>query len=98
MDASVVHASYPRTLAIWNLNWRGSAYLAGFVAVTYFLVARGSLFLLEDGVAVFWPAAGIASGILIVLGPRARVPVVLGIAAATLAANLMADRNIWSTL
>ena len=61
-----------------------------------FVVARLSLALLEpaDGVAVFWPAAGLASGILIALGPAARWPVVLGVVAATMAANLLGDRNI----
>ena len=66
----------------------------------YFVVARLSLALLEpaDGVAVFWPAAGLASGILIALGPAARWPVVLGVLAATIAANLLGDRNIWSSV
>ena len=46
--------------------------LAVAVGVAYFLVARLSLALLTkpDCVAVFWPAAGIASGTLIALGPR----------------------------
>jgi PAS domain S-box-containing protein len=62
----------------------------------YFVVARLSLALLEpvDGVAVFWPAAGVASGILIALGSAARWPVVVGVIAATIAANLLGDRNI----
>jgi len=44
------------------------------VALAYFVAARLSLALLEpvDGVAVFWPAAGVASGILIALGSAAR--------------------------
>jgi len=70
------------------------------VAVAYFVVARLSLALLEpaDGVAVFWPAAGVASGILIALGPAAQWPVVVGVVAATIAANLLGDRNIWSSV
>jgi hypothetical protein len=42
------------------------------VAIAYFLAARLSLALLakSDGVAVFWPAAGIASGVLIAAGPQ----------------------------
>jgi signal transduction histidine kinase/CheY-like chemotaxis protein len=79
-------------------EWGRSIFLAAVVGVTYFLVARGCLFLLTDGVAVFWPAAGIASGTLIVFGPRARFSVVLGVAAATLGANLMGDRDLWSSL
>ena len=70
------------------------------VALAYFFTARLSLVLLEpvDGVAVFWPAAGVASGILIALGSRARWPVVVGVIAATIAANLLGDRNIWNAL
>jgi len=51
-----------------------------------------------DGVAVFWPAAGVASGILIAFGSAARWPVVVGVLAATLAANLLGDRNIGNSL
>src|ERR1700756_841089 len=70
------------------------------VAVTYFLAARLSLALLAkpDGVAVFWPAAGIASGILIGVGSAARWPVVVGVMAATMAANLLGDRNLASSI
>lgn len=70
------------------------------VSLIYFVTARLSLLLLEpvDGVAVFWPAAGVASGILIAFGAAARWPVVIGVAVATIAANLLGDRNIWSSL
>jgi PAS domain S-box-containing protein len=69
------------------------------VAVAYFVAARLSLALLgpTDGVAVFWPPAGVASGILIAFGSAARWPVVVGVVAATFAANLLGDRNIWSS-
>ena len=68
--------------------------------MAYFATARLSLALLEpiDGVAVFWPAAGVASGILIALGSAARWPVVLGVMVATIVANLLGDRDIWSSL
>jgi PAS domain S-box-containing protein len=70
------------------------------VAIAYFLSARLSLALLEkpDGVAVFWPAAGVASGALIVAGSAARWPVILGVMAATILANLLGDRNVWSSI
>jgi PAS domain S-box-containing protein len=70
------------------------------VALGYFIAARLSLALLEpvDGVAVFWPAAGVASGILIALGSAARWTVVVGVVAATIAANLLGDRNIGSSV
>jgi signal transduction histidine kinase/CheY-like chemotaxis protein len=70
------------------------------MALAYFFAARLSLALLEpaDGVAVFWPAGGVASGILIALGPAAQWPVVVGVLAATIGANLLSDRNIWSSV
>src|SRR4051794_10537119 len=70
------------------------------VSLIYFVAARLSLLLLEpvDGVAVFWPAAGVASGILIAFGAAARWPVVVGVAVATIAANLLGDRNIGSSV
>jgi PAS domain S-box-containing protein len=72
--------------------------LAVLVGVAYFVAARLSLLLMTaSGVAVFWPAAGVSSGILIALGRTARWPVAVGVIAATLAANLTGDRNILSS-
>jgi PAS domain S-box-containing protein len=78
----------------------GPIWLALAVAVGYFLSARLSLFLLAkpDGVAVFWPAAGLSSGLLIAFGRQVRWPVAIGTIAATIAANLTSDRDIWSTI
>jgi signal transduction histidine kinase len=80
--------------------WVDWVLLAAGVGVAYFLAARLSLALLTkpEGVAVFWPAAGIAAGVLIALGPRARWPVVAGTMAATITANLFGDRNLWSAV
>ena len=74
--------------------------LAIAVGIAYFLAARLSLLLLTkpDGVAVFWPAAGVSSGVLIALGPRALLPVIAGTMAATVTANLFGDRNIFSAI
>ncbi len=82
------------------LSWTTSVMAALAVMSAYFLAARLSLALLEkpDGVAVFWPAAGLASGLLIVMGSAARWPVILGVMAATIWANLLGDRNVWSSL
>ena len=68
------------------------------VGIAFFLAARLGLSLLTEpgGVAVFWPASGVAAGALIALGPRARWPVAIGVAAATIAANLLGDRTIAS--
>ena len=76
-------------------RWLGLLGLAVAVGIAYFLAARLSLALLTkaDGVAVFWPASGVAAGILIALGPAARLPVIAGAVGATIAANLLGDRT-----
>jgi signal transduction histidine kinase len=81
-------------------RWVGSIALAVAVGIVYFVAARLSLALLTkpEGVAVFWPAAGVSAGVLIALGSRARWPVVVGTMAATIAANLFGDRNLWSAV
>src|SRR5262245_21399860 len=77
--------------------------LAVAVCVAYFLAARLSLFLQTqpDGVAVFWPAAGVSSGILIALARDVRWPVAvvwwsvaIGVIAATIPANFIYERPI----
>ena len=80
--------------------WIISASLAVAVGIAYFLAARLSLALLTkpDGVAVFWPAAGVSAGVLIGFGPRVRLSVIVGVMAATIAANLLGDRNILSSI
>jgi signal transduction histidine kinase len=77
-------------------GWMGSVCLAVAIGVVYFVAARLSLALLTkpEGVAVFWPAAGISAGVLIALGPRARWPVVIGTMTATIIANLLGDRSL----
>jgi len=96
--ARVAHGS-PASLEV-SLPWIKSAALTIAVAIAYFLAARLSLILLTepDGVAVFWPAAGVSAGTLIGLGPKARLPVVVGTMVATAAANLLGDRNISSAI
>jgi len=80
--------------------WARPVALAVAVGIAYFLAARLSLLLLTepDGVAVFWPAAGVAAGVLIALGPSARIPVAAGAMVATIVANLMGDRTFSSTI
>src|ERR1700738_860736 len=54
-------------------RWMNSIWLALVVGCVYTLSAQMSLALLTpDGVAVFWPAAGVAAGTLIAGGPNAR--------------------------
>jgi PAS domain S-box-containing protein len=81
-------------------QWARSIGLAAAVGIVYFLAARLSLLLLTkpDGVAVFWPASGVAAGVLIALGPRARLPVAAGAMVATIVANLMGDRTLLSSV
>src|SRR5690348_14270669 len=69
-------------------------------AILYFLGAHLGLALLTqpDGVAVFWPAAGISAGMLVVFGRKARWPVAVGVMVATALANLLSDRNLGATV
>src|SRR5271163_1050435 len=75
--------------------WVGLAGLAAAVGIAYYLAAQLSLLLLTkpDGVAVFWPAAGVSAGTLIALGRGARWPVAIGAMAATMVANLLGGRT-----
>ena len=78
----------------FNRRWAASIGLAAAVGLTYFLTALLSygLSLQSEGLAVFWPASGVSSGILIALGSRARWPVVSGVIVAVVADHLiMAD-------
>ena len=79
-------------------RWVGSIGLAVAVGLAYFLTAKFSvrLILEPSGVAVFWPAAGISSGILIALGPHARWPVLAGVVVATVATHLIINDPLWA--
>src|SRR5258707_4981154 len=80
-------------------GWMSLSWLAVVIGCLYMLAAKLSLALLTpDGVAVFWPAAGIAAGALIAVGPRARWAVVVGTMVATIVANLLGDRNLPSAI
>jgi len=77
-----------------NRRWASSIGLAVAIGLAYFLAAFLSyhLALQPEGLAVFWPASGVSSGLLIALGPRARWPVVSGVIVAVVADHLiMAD-------
>jgi PAS domain S-box-containing protein len=94
LDVATSNAPPARSSVAWP-PWA----IAISVAILFFLAARLSLALIDktDGVAVFWPAAGVASGILVAFGPTVRWPVAIGVVAATFAANLLGDRNLAST-
>src|ERR1700746_2449580 len=72
-----------------TLRWVADIGLALAVGAAYLLVAHNSvgLVLESTGVAVFWPAAGITSGSLIALGPRARWPLAAGVVRASSAVH-----------
>jgi len=86
-----------RLLAVADPTWRWVSAIGFAVAVgiAYFLAARLSLSLLtkSDGVAVFWPASGVAAGVLIAVGRGVRWQVAIGAMAATIVANLLGDRT-----
>jgi integral membrane sensor domain MASE1 len=66
--------------------------------LVYFFAARLSVGLLlpPEGVAVFWPAAGVSSGVLIALGPHARWPVAVGVAGATVTIHQLIGDPLWA--
>jgi hypothetical protein len=72
--------------------------LAIAVGIAYFLVGLLGIHLLmpPEGIAAFWPAAGISSGILIALGPCARSSVAAGVMVATIVVNLLWKMDIWA--
>src|SRR5436190_19899700 len=79
-------------------RWVNSIGLAVAVGVAYFVAARLSVGLLlpPEGVAVFWPAAGVSSGALIALGPRARWPVAAAVTAATVVIHQLIGDPLWA--
>jgi len=77
-------------------SYFGGVKLAVATGVAYFLAGRLGLVLRVDpGIAVFWPASGIALGALIALGRSARLPLAVAVFLATAASNLMIGRNPW---
>src|SRR5262249_34496401 len=79
-----------------NHSWLGVVGLAGAVGIAYFPAAWLGLALrAQVGLAIFWPAAGIATGVLIALGPATRLPVTIGVAVASMASSLLIGRSPW---
>jgi integral membrane sensor domain MASE1 len=69
-------------------------------AIAYFLAARLGLALISasSDLVAFWPASGVAAGILIALGRRALPTAVIGVVVGTVAANLMSNRRLVTCL
>lgn len=78
--------------------WLRGLGLAGAVGIAYYAAGRlgVGLILKPEGVAVFWPAAGISSGVLIALGHRARLPVAAGVIAATVVVHVAIVDPLWA--
>src|SRR5262245_20000216 len=78
-------------------SWLGAVGIALAIGIAYFMAARfGLAFRAKPGgVAAFWPAAGIAIGALIALGPNARLPVATGVIVATITSKLLITGNLW---
>src|SRR5262245_12583413 len=85
------------TFACPSQSWLSLVGLAVAVGIGYFMAARfGLAFRTKPGgVAVFWPAAGIAIGALIALGPDARLPVATAVVVATITSKLLITGNFW---
>jgi PAS domain S-box-containing protein len=68
--------------------WTVTLGVAGGVALAYFLAARLALALRPEPaqMPVFWPASGLAAGVLIVAGRRATVAIGAGVIAGSIAA------------
>src|SRR5215831_7087596 len=72
-------------------SWHGAVGRAVVIGVAFLLGSRLGMFLRDgpDGLAVFSPAAGIATGALIALGSAARLPVASAVVCATIACSLI---------
>jgi signal transduction histidine kinase len=90
----------PSSTATQAASWTGDVALAAVVGAAYLLVAQVTVWGLAfqpDKAALFWPPAGISSGVLIALGPRRRWPAVAGILAAEAIAAHLSWHTLWIT-
>ena len=66
------------------------------IGIAYFMAAELGLALrASTGTSIFWPAAGISVGALIVWGPKARLSVAAAVVVATAISNLTIGKNPW---
>ena len=80
-------------------EWCRAIGLTIAVGIACFLTARLGLTLrAEAGLPIFSPATGIAVGALIALGPKARLPIAVGTAVASVASSLAIGRSPWLAL
>src|SRR5215467_9465065 len=80
-------------------SWLGAVGLFVVVGIVYFSAARVGVVLgVSQGVPIFWPAAGIAVGAFITLGPNSRLPVAVAVVAATIASGILIGRSFSLTI
>src|ERR1700751_243351 len=80
------------------LTWLRSIGIAVGVGVAYFLAAQlSNSFLITPETVIFWPAAGISSGLLISLWFIARRPVLSGLIFPAAATNLLRHFGVATT-
>ncbi len=74
--------------------------LAIAVGVAYFFAAELSISLLakSKGLATFWLAGGVPTGVLIARGQDAKLPVAVGTMGATILASMMVNQHIWMSI
>jgi integral membrane sensor domain MASE1 len=83
-------------LPVDGRGWRSTVGWVFLIGIVYFLASRLGLSLLvaPAGMAVFWPASGISAGILITFGRRVFPALAIGVMVGTVAANLLSDRSL----
>ncbi len=92
LTGRAVHGSGLRHISRY-MNPAGLKWAAG-AGLLYFLAAWISLpFATPEGVAQFWPAAGVAVGALLAAGSSALLPVAIAVAAASFLANWLDGRS-----
>ena len=80
-------------------SWLRAVGLFVVVGISYFLAARVGVVLgVSQGVPIFWPAAGIAVGAFITLGPNGRLPVAAAVVAAQIASGILIGRSLSLTI
>lgn len=80
--------------------WIATLSAAGAIAMVYFWAARLGLVLRPEParIAVFWPASGIAAGILVAAGRRAGLAVGIGVMAGSIVAIMLNKRGLFDSV
>ena len=86
-----------RNSTLFGPRWLAWVLPTAAVGLVYFFIAELGLGLYgqTNWVSVFWPAYGISAGVLIALGPSARLQVAAGVIIAILAAHWIVSDPSW---